>query len=69
MNELINMFSRIRRQLREDRGCDPAGVVGPAMAALVARDASGVDLRRVVAHDPSLQRPPAHNDVSMALID
>jgi hypothetical protein len=39
------MFSQIRRQLREDRGCDPAGVVGLAMAALVARDASGVDLQ------------------------
>lgn len=44
--------------LREDGGCHPAGVVGLAVAALVARHA-GEDLRRVpavVAHDPSLSR-------------
>lgn len=44
--------------LRKDRGRHPAGVVGLAVAALVAHHA-GEDLRRVpavVAHDPALHQ-------------
>jgi len=53
--------------LREDRGSHPAGVVGLAVAALVARHA-GEDLRRVpavVAHDPALHQHH-HTHTSMS---